>query len=182
MKRAARAAFDVIETRYAPEKIIVVCGSGNNAGDGYLVAVLAKLRGIVVTVLALKNPAELVGDARKAYQYASDEGVMVIGLNQTYDIRSHLTVDESYPALIVDALLGTGFSGPMRPDYLSVIEQINQSRLPVLALDLPSGVDGDTGHVEKQAVMAHSTVGFVGLKRGLLTGVAPNYVGKIIFF
>ena len=181
MKRAARAAFSLLTTQYSPQKVIVLCGGGNNAGDGYLVAALAKASGLVVNVLALKNPTELAGDALTAYQFAIDEGVTVIPLEGPMAATQYFDKDRSYSAVIVDALLGTGFSRQMRAEYQKVIDATNQSTLPVLSLDLPSGVNGNTGAVESVAVKAHSTISFVGLKQGLLTGVAPNYVGQLYF-
>lgn len=173
MSRAARAAFDCLLAAWPePERIQVLCGTGNNGGDGFLIADLAQKRGIPVTVLQLGDPDKIAGDALLARQQALANGVEILPF-------------EGYGLLglgvLVDAMLGTGLGGDVRGDYLQAIDAINGSGAPVLAVDIPSGLCADTGRVLGQAVRADLTVTFIGLKRGLFTLDAQDYTGDLEF-
>ncbi|MCP8900909.1 NAD(P)H-hydrate dehydratase [Gilvimarinus xylanilyticus] len=171
MKRAGRAAFEALLERWShPEEITVYCGSGNNAGDGFVVAALAAAQRIPVNVVLLGDEEKFSEAAQAAYQYARQEGVIVMPPGPA-----------PTSGVIVDALLGTGISGEVRPEYRQVIEQINASGLPVVALDIPSGLNADTGAECGLAVKAGLTVSFIGLKRGLLTGRGPALCGELVF-
>ncbi|WNO08178.1 NAD(P)H-hydrate dehydratase [Teredinibacter sp. KSP-S5-2] len=175
MKRAGRSCFDVIMNRWpALRSLTVMCGSGNNAGDGYIVAALAAQSGIKVKVFSLVDPARLSGDAQTAFHYAQQERVEVMSFP-----GRQLELDDS--ELIVDGLLGTGFKGELRDNYVQAIDWINAQSVPVVALDIPSGLAGDTGELASTCVEATITTTFVGMKKGLLTGRAPNVVGELIF-
>jgi hydroxyethylthiazole kinase-like uncharacterized protein yjeF len=172
MKRAGRAAFTLLLERFpAPELISVYCGGGNNAGDGYVVAALAAQRRIPVQVIQVVPADKLTGEARQAWEFALQEAVTMAPFAAAV-----------VPAtgVIVDALLGIGLRGAPRPEFAAAIEQINQSGLPVLALDIPSGLDVDTGAAPGAVVSAGLTISFIGLKRGLLTGRGPAFCGEIL--
>lgn len=171
MKRAGRAAFEQLLQHFpGPSVITVYCGAGNNAGDGYVIAALAAQRRIPVRLMAVGDPQKLTGEAAQARDYAYQEGVQAEAL-------------KAPPAegVIVDALLGTGIRGEVRPAYAEAIDQINQTGLPVLAVDIPSGLDADTGAVLGVAVRASLTVTFIGVKRGLLSGRGPALCGELVF-
>ena len=173
MKRAGRAAFEQLLARYpAVNGVTVYCGSGNNAGDGYVIAALAAQRRMPVTLIAVGDPDKLQGEAAQARDYAFQEGVLITPLE-----RANAPTD----GVIVDALLGTGLSGEVRSRYVDVIDTINTSGLPVLAVDVPSGLNADTGAVMGCAVRAEVTVTFIGVKRGLLTGRGPAVTGELLF-
>ena len=173
MKRAGRAAFELLLTRFAkPDSIVVYCGGGNNGGDGYVVAGLAAQRRLDVRVVELAAPEKLSGEAASARQFAVQEGVPMSPLNGA-DLPSE--------GVVVDALLGIGARGRVRGAYADAIQQINNSGLPVLALDIPSGLHPDTGVVLGTAVRANLTVTFIGLKQGLLTGRGAEQCGQLIF-
>lgn len=173
MKRAGRATFDALLARWPePGKITVLCGVGNNAGDGYVIAGLAAQRRMVVEVLQVGDAGKLQGDALAAYQYARQEGVIMQPWHDS------LALEEG---VLVDALLGTGLKGEVREDYAAVIERINASGLPVVAVDIPSGLCADSGRVLGRAVRARLTVSFIGIKRGLLTGRGPACSGELVF-
>jgi len=172
MKRAGRAAFELLSERYpAPELITVYCGAGKNGGDGYVLAGLAAQRKIPVQVIQLTEGNKLSGEARAAYDFAVQEGV---------DIK--LFTDAAAPAIgiIVDALLGIGLQGEVRPAFVAAIAQINATGLPVLAIDIPSGLNGDTGASHGALVKARLTITFIGIKRGLLTGRGPAVCGEVV--
>lgn len=172
MQRAARATWRAL-VRHWPtaNELSVVAGHGNNAGDGYLVAVLARRAGWHVRVLAAGDPQRLQGDAALAHAEAVSEGVAV----QAWSAQSELR------GIVLDALLGTGLTGEVREPYASVIAAINASGLPVAAVDIPSGLCADTGRMLGAAVRADLTVTFIGLKLGLFTGDAADLVGERVF-
>lgn len=171
MRRAARAAFDqLLVTWPEPGTITIFCGAGNNGGDGYVMASLARKCGVPVAVIQLGDKAKLTGDALQAMQLAERDGVSIMPF-------THSIVLEQ--GVIVDALLGTGLGGEVRGDFVAAINRINASGLPVLAVDIPSGLCSDTGRVLGIAVKARQTVSFIGLKQGLLSGDGPEYSGQL---
>ncbi|MEW5249552.1 NAD(P)H-hydrate dehydratase [Microbulbifer discodermiae] len=174
MKRAGRAVFTELRRRWCGTKRIqVFCGGGNNGGDGYVVAGLAAQQQLPVTVYACSDPQELAGDAHLAYQFARQEGVKIVSSLAQMDTADADTVT-------VDALLGTGFRGPLRERYALAVEHVNKSCGPVLAVDIPSGVESDTGHADA-AVQADATVTFIGRKFGLYCGRGAACAGEVVF-
>jgi ADP-dependent NAD(P)H-hydrate dehydratase / NAD(P)H-hydrate epimerase len=173
MKRAGEAALRYLRTRWPmAHRIVIVCGSGNNGGDGYVLGRFAQAAGLTVTVLAAAEPQELRGDARLAYEdFRASEGW----------VRPFSAEQLSAGEVIVDALLGTGLKGPLRDNLVPVIRAVNAAALPVFALDVPSGLDSDAGTVAGEAVRADATVTFVGLKTGLFIGNGPEYCGTVFF-
>jgi len=173
MKRAGEAALRYLRSRWPmAHRIVIVCGSGNNGGDGYVLARFAQAAGLTITVLSAAPPTELRGDARQAYEdLRTSEGV----------VRPFAPEYLAAGEVIVDALLGTGRSGSVRPELLPVIRAINASGLPVFALDVPSGLDADAGTVAGEAIRAEATLTFVGLKTGLFVGDGPEYAGTVFF-
>ena len=173
MSRAGRASFERLLAQWPqPDHIHVFCGTGNNGGDGFIVAALARSRGIPVTVYLLGDMNSIAGDAATARDQAVAEGVPVQAFSDAVAPAS---------GVLVDALLGTGLSGEVRDACRAAIETINNSGLPVLAIDIPSGLCSDTGRVLGMAVVADHTITFIGVKRGLLTGAAPACTGELHF-
>jgi ADP-dependent NAD(P)H-hydrate dehydratase / NAD(P)H-hydrate epimerase len=173
MKRAGEAALRFLRTRFpVAHRIVVVCGAGNNGGDGYVLARFAQAAGLTLTTLAATSPDMLRGDARQAYEDLRASGAQV----QPY-APERLAGGE----VIVDALLGTGLRGAAREEIARVIRDINSSGRPVLAVDVPSGLDSDTGVPFGDAVRADCTVSFVGLKTGLFIGEGPEFAGTVFF-
>jgi NAD(P)H-hydrate epimerase len=173
MERAGEAAFHVLrETWPEAKRIAVLCGVGNNGGDGYVIARLAHEHGLDVTVLQVGDAARLQGDALAALQRLQGDDV-----SPTTYAEQELTQYD----VVVDSLLGTGLSGEVRNPFLLAINAINHSSIPVLAVDIPSGLNADTGMPCGLAVQADCTITFVGMKQGLLTGDAADYCGRIVF-
>ena len=170
MERAACAALAAARARF-PDSLRwqVVCGGGNNAGDGYALARLAAGEGIAVAVLAVVEPARLTGDAATAYRDFSAVG----------EARPFAGVLDPEATLLVDALLGSGVARNLEGPFAEAVDALNAHPAAVLALDLPSGIDGDTGAVLGHAVRADMTVTFVGLKRGLFLGRGPEHAGEL---
>lgn len=173
MQRAGRAAFRALLRRWPePGALHIFCGTGNNGGDGFVIAAQAHSRGLPVCVWQVGDAAKIDGDARVARDSALADGV---------EIRAW---EGQVPAtgVVVDALLGTGLGGEVRAPAAQAIAAIGDSGLPVLAVDIPSGLCSDTGCVLGRAVRADLTVTFIGLKLGLLTGAGPDFVGALEFF
>jgi hydroxyethylthiazole kinase-like uncharacterized protein yjeF len=173
MARAANAALGyLLEVWPEPERLQVMCGTGNNGGDGFLIADLAHKRGIDVTVLQLGDVQKIGGDAALAMHQAQAHGVKIVAFERDLLVAG---------GVVVDAMLGTGLGGEVRGVFVDAIAAINASGAPVLAVDIPSGLCADTGTVLGSAVVADLTVTFVGLKRGLFTLQGPEYSGAVQF-
>ena len=172
MRSAAQACVDVLLGQApSPGKVSVLCGSGNNAGDGFIIAGLLANRGIEVTVGLVGKVPSAETDAGKAYGYCRETGVEIL--------TAELSLQDS--AFVVDALLGTGLIGPVRPEYQQVILAVNLHDCTVLAVDLPSGLCADTGNILGACVKADMTVTFIGRKLGLFTNDGPEVVGELNF-
>lgn len=177
MSRAGAAAFALLRVRWPQaRKIAVFCGVGNNGGDGYVIAALAQQAGLQPHVIQVGDAGRSQGDALTALQQAQQGGVTFLSFAPG-GIGAQLADAE----VVVDALLGTGLSGTVRPDYALAIDAINRSGLPVLAVDIPSGLCADTGSILGSAVKATATITFIGMKQGLLTGEAPACTGALFF-
>ncbi len=173
MMRAGEAALNEALERFPDAKRWqVICGSGNNGGDGYVLARLAGARGIGVSVLAMSSPEQLQGDAATAYMDFAAEGGAVAMYEGVLD---------EHAELVVDGLLGSGLERHVEGKYAEVVNAMNGHAAPVLSLDIPSGLNADTGSVMGVAVHADMTVTFVGLKSGLFLKEGPNYVGELRF-
>ncbi len=174
MRRAGRAVFDDIIGHWPGlRQLIVCCGKGNNAGDGYVVAELARQAGVKVRLLQVGEASDLSGDAALARDDALRAGVTI---ERTRDGEVALDGD-----LIVDALLGTGLNGAPRSAYATLIDAMNASPAPVIAVDIPSGVSADTGAAPGAAIHAERTVTFIGRKIGLHTGAGVVHAGTVQF-
>lgn len=173
MNRAASAAFAALRKRWpGAQRLVVLCGSGNNGGDGFVLARLARAAGLEAEVYQPAGIAAGKGDALTARRDWEASGGIVADFDAACLDR---------PAVVVDSLLGTGLERPVGGSYADVISAVNRADLPVLALDIPSGLDADTGRALGCAVRAGLTVTFVGLKLGLFTGEAPDYTGTVRF-
>lgn len=173
MQRAGQAAVAIARERFPDARSwTVFCGAGNNAGDGYVAARLLRSAGHVASVFALTDPQRLQGDAKSAFADFVGSG----GAVQTFD--GTLAADAG---IVVDGLLGSGLERPVAGDFARAVAAINRHAGPVVALDIPTGLHGDTGAVLGIAVKATLTVTFVGLKVGLFTGDGPEYAGDIAF-
>ena len=172
MERAGLRSFQYLRHRWPNvRRILVVCGIGNNAGDGYVLARCAAESGLDVVVSRLGDTHRGLGEARSAYQAMRDSGLREI------EFSTDLLPERE---LVIDAIFGTGLRRTLQRQTLDAVESINASRLPVLALDVPSGLDADTGARFGAAIRADATLSFVGLKQGLFTGSGPSCTGDVI--
>lgn len=177
MNRAGEVAFQALRERWPrAQRIAVLCGPGNNGGDGLVIARLARLSGLEVRVLLMREAEAFRGEARRALQALEPLGVAL----PVYAGEADLDAAE----VVVDALLGTGLTRAVEGTIAQAIGAINAARevgAGVLAVDIPSGLAADTGAVLGHAVRAHVTPTFIGLKLGLFTGAGPEYVGRVVF-
>jgi ADP-dependent NAD(P)H-hydrate dehydratase / NAD(P)H-hydrate epimerase len=172
MESAGLAAYSLLREKWPEvQDITVVCGTGNNGGDGFVLARLALIDGIAVRVLQLGSPDKLTGDAR----HNADEFMALGGA-----ILPFQTVPEQ-TEVIVDGVFGTGLEREVTGDWADALDAINEHWAPVLALDIPSGLHSDSGKVLGHAVKADATISFIGLKQGLFTGDGPEQCGELCF-
>lgn len=173
MRRAGGKAFEFIRHRW-PEarRWVILCGNGNNGGDGYIVALLAQAEGFHVTLLACDEHKNLPQEAKAARENWLAAG----GLIHAADVCWPEQTD-----IIVDALFGTGLNRPVQAPYDRLILRANQHPAPIFAIDIPSGLQADTGAANGAVINAEATLAFIALKPGLLTGKARAYVGKLHF-
>jgi len=181
MKRAGRALFSLCSQRWPGfgtdesecKRYLVICGGGNNAGDGYIFAALAAQKKLSVKLIALVAPAALEGDAKLAYDFALQESVPVEAWSDT-------VCDDVDPSetIVIDAMLGIGALGAPRGVFAEAVNWVNSSGCQVVSADVPSGVNADTGSAT-QAVKAELTLTFVAPKKGLYTGRGAALSGEI---
>jgi hydroxyethylthiazole kinase-like uncharacterized protein yjeF len=168
MERAGEGLAELV-LRAAPRgRVAVVCGKGNNGGDGFVCARLLRQKGLEVEVLLLGDPADLRGDARTNHDRL--EGP---------EPRAFVPEALSGAAVIVDAILGTGFSGTTRDPAARAISAINRAGADVVAVDVPSGVDASTGEVSGEAVRARATATFHAAKPGLWIDPGKSHAGEV---
>ncbi|MEM6641073.1 MAG: NAD(P)H-hydrate dehydratase [Pseudomonadota bacterium] len=173
MVRAGQRLLATINGRFGDAKrLLILCGSGNNAGDGYVLARMLRAQQRDLCVIALSDPARLTGDAALAYATFREAG----GVTVDWRPDSLDGID-----LVVDAIIGTGLSRPLGGPAKKIVSALNRADVPVLSVDVPTGLDADSGHVLGDAVRAGATVTFIGLKLGLFDGQGPEHTGDLIF-
>ena len=178
MENAGRGCVEVLERLGCRGPVAIVCGKGNNAGDGFVMARHLELRGIAVRVVLLGAPGELRGDAAANYAIVAKCGVPMCDLSARFDaaaFESQILECE----WIVDALLGTGATGAPRGAFGEAVRRMNAAAGRRLAVDLPSGMDCDTGEASDPTVRADHTCTFVAEKRGFAKPRAAAYLGEV---
>lgn len=173
MERAGAAAFRALKD-YWPDarQISVLCGGGNNGGDGFVIARLAQQDGMAVRVSLYGDAGKLKGDALTAMDRAVAAGIEV------RPFESNALADSD---VIVDAMLGTGLDRDVSGELAGWIDAVNAVDVPVVAVDIPSGLHADSGRVLGRAVEADLSVTFIGMKAGLFTGEGRACSGQIHF-
>lgn len=171
MKRAGLFAFQTLLNQYPnANRLLIICGTGNNGGDGFVVAQLALMAGLEVDLVLNGQPEAIKNDALLAYHELQQLGIEPVvfkpELIESCDV-------------VVDALFGTGLDRPIQNQVADWIEQINAGKTPVLALDIPSGIAADTGRILGCAVKAEHTCTFITRKIGLYQFNGADYSGKV---
>ena len=173
MERAGAVAFEILKEHWPEAKhLCIVCGTGNNGGDGFVVARIAHENDYKVDVLIVGDSNKISGDALAAKQRLEGCGLTT----QVYGNGKLPLAD-----LVIDAVFGTGLKGAVSGEAVYAINAINQHGTPVLSLDIPSGLLADTGTALAEVVRADVTISFIGLNQGLLTSQGPDCCGELIF-
>ena len=173
MENAAGRATQLLLRLGVHDRVAVVCGKGNNGGDGFVLARHLAEVGVPCRVEMLVSPDQLAGDAKLAFDSLAGTGIAID--DATEGLLSRLYRCQ----WIVDGLLGTGVSGSIREPFATAIGQINQARRQVLALDVPSGLDADTGEPLGEVVRADHTATFVARKKGFDHPDSEAFTGKV---
>jgi NAD(P)H-hydrate epimerase len=178
MENAGRGVVDRLAWLGITDPVAICCGRGNNAGDGFVIARHLDLRGYAVRVLLCGDPAELRGDAAVNFRILQRSELPIHGFGSRHDADGW---EEALAGTswIVDALLGTGSQGEPRPPLDEVIDQINACATPKLAVDLPSGLDCDTGLAASHTIRARHTCTMAAMKPGFLVPGVEHYTGQV---
>jgi NAD(P)H-hydrate epimerase len=174
MENAGRGIVDLLLSLQVRGPVVICCGKGNNAGDGFVVARHLDNQNILVDVLLFARADELKGDAKINYEIIRKSKLSIIDCSEKIDFSKL-----AQAAWIVDALFGVGFSGVVKSPYDDVINAINVSPAKILAIDVPSGLDCDTGEVMSVAVQAHHTATCATLKKGFVVPGAQKFIGHV---
>ena len=173
MSRAGEACWQCLQARWpAARSLQVLCGTGNNGGDGFVVARLAHAANWQVQVLQLGDVGQLQGDALTAYNDYVEAGGQLLPFTGSTVLEADV---------LVDAMLGSGIDRPLTGNWQLAVEQLNASSSPLLSVDIPSGLQADTGAVSGVAAHADVTLTVIGRKVGLYTGAGPDYAGDTVF-
>jgi NAD(P)H-hydrate epimerase len=172
MTRAGEAALRAMRSYWpASQRIAVLCGPGNNGGDGYVLARLALEQRMDARVVTVCDPEKLTGDARRAWLAFREAN----GAVKSWQADAFVGVD-----VIVDAIFGVGLARPIQGEIAACIESVNAASAHVLSLDIPSGLASDSGEVLGAAIQADRTITFLGLKLGFYLGEGPNCTGVVM--
>lgn len=179
MENAGRGAAEVLISLGCRGPVIICCGKGNNGGDGFVIARHLDNRDIPVRVLLFAHADQLTGDAAVNYHIITRSGLdITVHANEMLK-QNVVEGDLANVEWVVDALFGTGLTGPVRRPYDDVIAAINHSQARVLAVDIPSGLDCDTGQPLGPTVRAEHTVSFVAEKKGFANSEAKPWLGLV---
>lgn len=177
MENAGRGAAELLLSLGVHGPVVICCGKGNNGGDGLVIARHLHNHRIAVRVLLFCKGEELTGDAACNYYVVHRAGLPLV-VHDSVDLAA-VCSELASAEWVVDALFGTGLSGPVRPPFDRIIEAINQSPARILAVDIPSGLDCDTGQPLGATVRAHHTATFVAQKKGFAVPTAREWLGKV---
>jgi NAD(P)H-hydrate epimerase len=175
MENAGRNAAELLMSLGVTGPVLICCGKGNNGGDGFVVARHLDNHGIPVKVLLFARPEDITGDAAINLHIIQHSHLPLLVQPNASDLAGEL----ANAGWIVDALFGTGLSGPLRAPWDGIIETINASAKPVLAIDIPSGLDCDTGMPLGPTIRATHTVTFVAQKVGFANPAAQEWLGQV---
>ncbi len=183
MENAGHSCAELIEQKLAVltgPKVCIFCGTGNNGGDGYVIARHLVNNGFGVTVVIIGNRNKVKGDAKTNLDVFESMGQSVEQMNLADgNLTKRVEALTMGMDMIVDSLFGTGLSGQLSDGYKQLIESINSRNCPVLAVDIPSGLDCDTGRPLGAAIQADYTVSFVAVKKGFTTAEATRFTGEV---
>lgn len=173
MENAGRNIAALLLSLGVHGRVTILCGKGNNGGDGLVIARHLDNSGCDVRILLFAQPSDLSPDTRTNYEILARSGVAVKVLPS--DLRAELAGSD----WIVDALFGTGLKGPLNAPFDDVVSQVNASGIKVMAVDIPSGLDGDTGEPLGPTIRAQHTATMLAWKQGFLSESARPWIGQV---
>jgi NAD(P)H-hydrate epimerase len=179
MENAGRGAAEVLLSLGIHGRVVVCCGKGNNGGDGFVLARHLDYWRIPVRILLFAAPEKLTGAAELNYRVVARSGLPVTICGGPEIDHSALASEFASAEWIVDALFGTGLIGPVRKPFDAVIRGLNSASARVFALDIPSGLDADTGAATEPTVRAAHTATFAALKKGFANAGAQDWLGQV---
>ncbi|HUU17146.1 MAG TPA: NAD(P)H-hydrate epimerase [Sedimentisphaerales bacterium] len=183
MENAGRSCAELIKDKLkdvAAPKVCIFCGTGNNGGDGYVIARHLLNSGFEVVVVICGNRHKVKGDAKINLDILERLGWPIEQLNLIFgNVPAQVKAFAADSDMLVDGLFGTGLGGQLSDEYKQLIETINACNCPILAVDIPSGLDCDSGQPFGAAIRADYTVTFVAVKKGFASGSAAQYTGEI---
>ena len=172
MQCAGQAAYEALRERWPEvQRVSVLCGTGNNGGDGFVIAGLAAADDLDVEVIILGDRNRISGDAAACFKALADSAVSVFDWERDFNNAD----------VVVDALFGTGLDRDLAGDFFQAVERMNAGGQAILSVDIPSGINATSGRRMGTAVAADLTVTFIGVNQGLLTGDAPAFAGDIVY-
>ena len=181
MENAGRCAADAMEEFFGPAEsrlVAIVAGTGNNGGDGFVIARHLHIRGAAVIVFLIGEREKMTGDAPVNFAILEKLGFDIRPCDT--DALAALAEELNACDLVVDAVGGTGITGPLRGDAAAAVAQINSAGRPVVAVDIPTGLDCDTGAAHDPTVKADLTVTFVARKTGFDAPGAAEFTGDVV--
>lgn len=178
MENAGRGVVDFFLSLNLKGPVVICCGKGNNGGDGFVVARHLDNHDIPVSVLLFAPSEDLRGDAEINYNILVKSGVYIVDCSDR-QYQERFMNELSRAEWVIDALLGTGLSGEVKAPYDHIIEIINHSSKKIIAIDIPSGLDCDTGKPLGKTIKANYTVTFAALKKGFVLSEAKEYIGTV---
>src|SRR4051794_36002562 len=188
MENAGRGCVDVLERLGISGPVVILCGKGNNAGDGFVIARHLEIRGYTCRVLLLSPPHELRGDAAANFTILQKSGVAIVHLSTdpaahpsaaNEKLKQQFDEHTKIADWLVDAILGTGATGDPRPPFDAAIDWMNAHPARKMAVDVPSGLDCDTGQPSVHTLRANHTCTFAANKIGFLQPVAQEFTGSV---
>jgi hydroxyethylthiazole kinase-like uncharacterized protein yjeF len=184
MENAGRSCAELIKqelTGVEGAKVCIFCGTGNNGGDGFVIARHLLNEKISVRVIVCGEPSKIKGDAKINLDLLTGLGQPVERLDLTSsNLDGQVRRFAQGSNIVVDAIFGTGLQGELRDEHIRLIESINGQGIPIVAVDIPSGLDCDTGKTLGAAIKARSTVTFVAVKKGFVENPqSATYTGDV---
>ncbi len=182
MENAGRSCAELIKEKLSSisaPKVCIFCGTGNNGGDGYVIARHLLNSGFKIIVVISGERSKIKSDAKTNLDILEQMGQPIEQLNLSADIQNQVKTFAGGADMVVDGLFGTGLTGELNSEYVNLIKSINALNRPTLAIDIPSGLDCDTGRPFGAAIKATYTVTFVAVKKGFISPDAAEYTGEI---
>jgi NAD(P)H-hydrate epimerase len=182
MENAGRSCAEfILSSVFCPlSSVTIFCGTGNNGGDGYVIARHLHNAGISVHVIICGNALKIKGDAKINLDIIMKMGIPIQQIDVDWrDIESRVKDFTRGASLLVDGLFGTGLQGHLGDHYISLINALNALNIPIIAIDIPSGLDCDSGHPLGAAIKADATITFVAAKKGFAHPASAEYTGKV---